>query len=211
MHRSHAVTARLVIGCATVTAMKNGIMKRNFAIFAVGLLALAGCSSSDGDSADTDAEVEAESSEQDPAAATNGAPQALCDALGPLDQAIDDLDGDSVEELEAQFDVVQERFDDVQSAAGGQYTEELAQFESGLNEFEAELQSASGDPISGLIGLVDATADLAVAGEALDEQIDCPNGSGSDAEAETEAELEQEEAEIDQEADEAEQELESEL
>ena len=117
--------------------------------------------------------------------ATGGpAPTDLCSALDVLEVSLDvlgdmDPDENSVEEYQEQFEVVRQDFENVQSFdTNDMYSNEFDQFELALAEFEevlTSLLSGRAGLISGFFKLASGAADLALAGEILDEAIDCPS------------------------------------
>ena len=104
------------------------------------------------------------------------ASQELCDAVKILDASLDALeDSESLSEFKNDYAKVKQDFQTVKKAAGAKYETECNAFEKALNEFEASLNSFDdGGLISGLIELSSSAAELAAAGEILDEAIDCP-------------------------------------
>ena len=120
------------------------------------------------------------------AASAGPAPADLCTALDVLEVSLDEL-GDmdpgehSVQEYQAQFEIVREDFEDVRAAdSDDQYTAEFDRFELAMADFEESLTSllsGRGGLFSGIFKLASGAAKLAAAGEILDEAIDCP---GSD-------------------------------
>jgi hypothetical protein len=93
----------------------------------------------------------------------------FCAAVDALEESLLLMDADSVEEVDALFADVEAAYADVQEAAGDEYAEELQTFEEALTEFEVILESEDVQ----IRALVDATAELAVAGEVLAEEVDC--------------------------------------
>ena len=118
------------------------------------------------------------------AADTHGdAPSDVCNALGPLEASLDMLEemdpGEhSVEDYQAQFEVIRQDFENLRSAdTAGEYTADFDRFETAMAEFEeglTSLLSGEGGILSGIFGLAEGAAELAVAGDILDEAIDCP-------------------------------------
>ena len=101
--------------------------------------------------------------------------RAVCAALGNLEESLDALeDSESLDEYKANYELVQQDFQELRSADGGEHQAELNAFESSLSEFQNSLSSFDdGGLISGLLDLASDAAELAAAGEALDEAIDC--------------------------------------
>lgn len=93
--------------------------------------------------------------------------------------------------------------DEARAIGGDEYAAEFDTMDAAIEQFQVELDEvAGGDLLGGVIGMVEPLAQLAAAGEALDEQLECPGGD---------ADLEAEEQELDQELEQEEQELEQEL
>ena len=137
------------------------------------------------DSLDATADVREEELDAtaDAADAIGDAPTEVCAALDPLEASLDVLEDmdpgeHSVEEFQAQFEVVHQDFQNLRAAdTSGIYTADFDRFEAALAEFEdglTSLLSGEGGLLSGFFGLASGAADLAVAGEILDEAIDCP-------------------------------------
>jgi len=128
-------------------------------------------------------------------AAPAGTPEELCAALDKLEDSIDAIDGDSIEEIQTTYDAAKADFEAARTIAGDQYKAEFDAFAAALDEFEAALAGGN------LLDMFGAVGELALAGEALDESIDCPSDGDADAAEE----------ELDAELDEAEDELEAEI
>lgn len=101
---------------------------------------------------------------------------AVCEAVNTLDASLDSLeDSESMDEYKTRYATVREDFETLRNASGGEYAAETQAFESALDEFEASLASLGDEGIlSGLLGLAGDAANLAVAGDTLDDAIDCP-------------------------------------
>jgi hypothetical protein len=115
------------------------------------VLVLTGCSSEDEAATETaDATEASDTSEDAEAADSEGAPDSdeFCMAVEELEDTLLLIDADSVEEVEALFADVQAAYAEVEEA----------------------VLSADGANIRGVI---DASAELALAGEVLAEQVDC--------------------------------------
>lgn len=194
--------------------MKRQLSIINVSVVAALALGVAACG--DDDSSDSAPATEAAASESTEAPATESTaapaddasseatPPELCTAIDEVEMAIDAIDGDDLDQIQAQIDVVQAEFDEVREVAGDQYMEELDTMAAALQQFQDALaELAGGDALGGLLGMADAVAELAAAGEILDEQIDCPADFNDDADAA--------EDELDEELDEEEEELEEEL
>ena len=97
----------------------------------------------------------------------------LCTALDEFETAIRAIDGDSVEEIQGQFDAAQVEFDEVREIAGEQYKAELDTMAEAMDQFRTSLADAAAGGPTDLLDLVDEIAELAVAAELLQEQIDC--------------------------------------
>ena len=119
----------------------------------------------------------------DASGGSGDAPSELCAALGPLDASLDVLEDmdpgeHSVEDYKAQFDIVDQDFQNLRAAdTAGVYTVDFDRFEVAMASFEdglVSLLSGDGGILSAFFGLASGAADLAVAGEILDEAIDCP-------------------------------------
>jgi hypothetical protein len=133
------------------------------------VLVLTGCSSEDEAATETaDATEDAEAADSEGASDSDE----FCMAVEELEDTLLLIDADSVEEVEALFADVQAAYAEVEEAAGGEYDEELEAFDQALADFEAVL-SADGANIR---GVVDASAELVLAGEVLAEQVDCVTG-----------------------------------
>jgi len=105
-----------------------------------------------------------------------GSPQAeLCAAVDKLDASLDALeDSESIDEFSENQAVVKANFQEARAAGGEDYAAEFDAFEEALTEFEASLSSLDNEGlISGLLGLAGDAAELAAAGDALDDAIDC--------------------------------------
>ena len=99
----------------------------------------------------------------------------ICSELDELDAALDAIDGDSVEEFRRTFDAAQEEYAEFREVAIKDYPDEVDAFDDAMDEFERELLDSDGEGIiSGVLDLVSAAADLAAAGDRLDDVIDCP-------------------------------------
>jgi len=110
-------------------------------------------------------------------AKTDGnAPQTVCAAADTLEISLDALeDSESSEEYKTRYDVVRQDFQKLRKASGGKYDVELNAFEKEMTEFGKSLTSLDdGGLISGLLGLAEEAAELAAAGDHLDDAIDCP-------------------------------------
>ena len=113
---------------------------------------------------------------------TEPAPAELCAALEVLDASLEVLDrmdppADSLADYRAQFDVIQQDWQAVKEIGADLYPNAIAAFDRAMIEFERDLDSfGSGGLISGVLNLALAAGDLALAGEVLDEAIDCPGG-----------------------------------
>jgi hypothetical protein len=121
---------------------------------------------------------EASDSDRNPAAETTpaGETTAVCAAVEELDVSLDSLeDSESMDEYKTRYATVREDFETLRNASGGEYAAETQAFESALDEFEASLTSLGDEGIlSGLLGLAGDAANLAAAGDTLDDAIDCP-------------------------------------
>jgi hypothetical protein len=136
------------------------------------VLVLTGCSSEDEAATETaDATEASDTSEDAEAADSEGASDSdeFCMAVEELEDTLLLIDADSVEEVEALFADVQAAYAEVEEAAGGEYDEELEAFDQALADFEAVLSADGAD----IRGVIDASAELALAGEVLAEQVDC--------------------------------------
>jgi tetratricopeptide (TPR) repeat protein len=115
----------------------------------------------------------------------------VCAAVEVLNASLEVLDNmdppaDTWEDYEAQFRVIQQDFEALQAAdaeTGGVYAAELEAFGNAMATFEEKLLSLGGgglfDLMSELIGLALAAGDLAIAGDILDDAIDCPGVKGA--------------------------------
>ncbi len=120
-----------------------------------------------------------DSNEAEPAAdAAATASSDVCSLLPELEASLEALeDSDSFDEYESNYEAVKEDFAALRAAdeaEGGKYAAELSSFETSMDEFGASLTSlGDGGIISGMLRLASDAADLAVAGDRLDEAIDC--------------------------------------
>jgi len=106
----------------------------------------------------------------------NYAPQEVCDAVDDLGASLDALeDSESLAEYRAAYSKVRQDSQKLREAGGSKYAVECDAFDKALNEFGESLNSfGDGGVISGLLSLAGDAAELAAAGELLDEAIDCP-------------------------------------
>lgn len=195
--------------------MKRQLSIINVSVVAALALGVAACG--DDDSSDSAPATEAAASESTEAPATESTaapaddasseatPPELCTAIDEVEMAVDAIDAEDLEQIQAQIDVVQAEFDEVRAIAGDQYKEELDTMADALEQFQAELaDAAGGDLIGGLLGMADAVVDLVTAGEVLDEQIDCPDDFND-------AEVDDAEDDLDEELDDLEDDIEEDL
>jgi len=107
---------------------------------------------------------------------TSSEATAACTAVEALDVSLDDLeDSESMDEYRVRYDVVRQDFETLRNASGGKYADETKDFEAALDEFEASMSTlGEGGLISGLLELAGDAAELAEAGDNLDDAIDCP-------------------------------------
>jgi hypothetical protein len=137
------------------------------------------------DSLDATADVREEQLDAtgDAADAHGDAPPEVCAALDPLEASLDVLEemdpGEhSVEDYQAQFEVIRQDFQKLREGdTAGTYTADFDRFEAAMAEFEdglTSLLSGEGGLLSGILGLAEGAAELAVAGDILDDAIDCP-------------------------------------
>jgi len=116
---------------------------------------------------------------------TEPAPAELCAAIEVLDASLEVLDNmdppaDSLADYQAQFDVIQQDWQAVREAGIDLYPNAIENFDKAMVKFESKLDSLGGGGlISGLLGLALAAGDLAIAGDALDDAIDCPEVKGA--------------------------------
>lgn len=104
-----------------------------------------------------------------------GSANPICAALDGFEASLDALeDSESIEEYKANYEQVREDFQAVKAADSGENQDALNAFEEAMNEFQESLSSFDdGGLISGMLDLATDAAELAVAGERLDEAIDC--------------------------------------
>jgi len=102
--------------------------------------------------------------------------EGVCAAVGALDASLDYLgDSESVDEYRERYAAVSEDFAALRSASGGKYAAETDAFETALNEFGSSLASlGDGGLLTGLLDVAGDAAELAAAGDVLDDAIDCP-------------------------------------
>ena len=137
------------------------------------VVALAGCSSDD---EATDAPAATQATATAPATANPDAGSGssdsddFCVAMESLEESLFLVDADSVEELETWFAEVEAAYADVQQAAPEEYADDLQTFAQALGDFRAVLESEGVN----VRALLDASAELAVAGEILAEKVNCP-------------------------------------
>ncbi|UCG88318.1 MAG: hypothetical protein JSW71_07175 [Gemmatimonadota bacterium] len=103
----------------------------------------------------------------------------VCSLLPELEASLDALeDSDSFDEYESNYEAVKEDFAALRAAdkaEGSKYAAELDSFETAMDEFGESLTSlGDGGILSGVLELASDAADLAVAGDRLDEAVDCP-------------------------------------
>ena len=83
-------------------------------------------------------------------------------------------------DYQAQFDVIQQDWQAVKEIGSDLYPGAIANFDRAMVEFEISLDNlGSGGLISGILNLALAAGELALAGEILDEAIDCPGVRGA--------------------------------
>ena len=74
--------------------------------------------------------------------------------------------------------LIRQDFENLRSAdTAGEFTADFDRFETAMAEFEeglTSLLSGEGGILSGIFGLAEGAAELAIAGDILDEAIDCP-------------------------------------
>ena len=132
-------------------------------------LALTGCSSDSATDASS-AAAPAATATAPPAEDGSTGSEDFCVALESLEESLFLVDADSVAEVETWFAEVQTAYADVQQAAPDEYAEDIQAFGQAMGEFEAVLESEGVN----VRALLDATAELAVAGELLAEKVNCP-------------------------------------
>ncbi len=123
---------------------------------------------------------DADSNDAEPAAdAAATASSSVCSLLPELDASLDVLeDSDSFDEYKSNYEPVKEDLAALRAAddaEGSEYAAELDSFETAMDEFGQSLTSlGDGGILSGVLKLASDAADLAVAGDRLDDAIDCP-------------------------------------
>jgi len=123
---------------------------------------------------------EANSAQGEPAAdAAATQSSKVCSLLPELEASLDVLeDSDSLDEYKSNYGAVKEDFAALRAAdeaEGSKYAAELESFETAMDEFGESLTSlGDGGILSGVLELASDAADLAVAGDRLDDAIDCP-------------------------------------
>ena len=124
---------------------------------------LAGCESDEG------------SSVSGTVASASGADTETCVVLEALEVSLDRLEeSDSFSEYRERYAQVREQFEKLRVSSDSRYAAETKAFESALDEFEASLNSLGDNGlVSGLLQLAGDTAELAAAGDTLDDAIDC--------------------------------------
>jgi len=134
------------------------------------LVAVLGCGGA-GDDDRSDAKRAEDSGDESKYASSE-----VCTAVAALEASLDALeDSDSLEDYRTRKAVVRQDFQKLRTASGGKYATECDAFESSLVEFEQSVESLDdGGLISGLLGLAKDAAELAAAGDRLDDAIDCP-------------------------------------
>jgi len=103
---------------------------------------------------------------------------AFCAAVEKLGEAVDRIDGDSIEEFRTSFDEAQAAFDDLRASDGAeQFAENLDEFGAAFDEFEQELLTDEPDEglLGGILGIAEAADQVDDAYDVLDEKVDCPN------------------------------------
>ena len=139
---------------------------QSYLVIALAFLVVVGCGGGSDDSRN-DAKT---------AGGAGDASSEVCAAVDALDVSLDALtDSDSIDEYKTRKEVVRRDFEKLRTASAGKYAAECDAFESSLVEFEQSLKSLDdGGLISGLLDLAEEAAELAVAGDRLDDAIDCP-------------------------------------
>lgn len=127
---------------------------------------IAGCGSDNDDSMNPDAAS---------VSADRGVSEEVCEAVDVLEASLDRLeDSESIDEYKDRIAQVRADFESLRNAGGGKYAAEVSAFETALDEFEESLTSLDdGGLISGMLDLAGNAAELAVAGDRLDDAIDC--------------------------------------
>jgi len=142
-----------------------------------------GCGADAFDAREDEIDATADAMEDSAEDKGDNTPAGVCDALPPLEASVDVLEDmdpgeHSVEDYEAQFDVVDQDFQNLRAAdTAGVYTADFDRFEAAMARFEDSLTSllaGEGGLLSGILELASGAADLAVAEEVLNEAIDCP-------------------------------------